>query len=310
MCELTPQEFEDRLAQLHKRHSGNKLGEGGMGAVYSQGEDLAIKVARNVDDGESLFNEVCFHRELMAHLPQGAVGKEIASRFVRVISDDTARVDGQIATLSYCMSKEAGNLMDALGVDFFDYHPSTRIAIARLFCADALIALDAMANRAVPMLHCDLKPQNVLVRRHSSDDMLERCSECYRSGEAAFMLSDYGLGMAYVEDDPELFEVGTPNWRAPETDDPNQPTTPKSDVYVVGLIAMRMAFNADDFEDESDDEIPDDFKPFLRSILQEDPDQRVDAAAALKTEFIQSRLRDMPDQHPIKNQFLLRSDAA
>lgn len=103
-------------------------------------------------------------------------------------------------------------------------------AVVRVLADDVACALHCAHTFGDGIVHCDLKPANVLLR----DD-----------GHA--VVTDFGIARARTaEHVPEADSVilGTPDYMAPEQRDPASPITPAVDVYAFGVMLCRLLTGA------------------------------------------------------------------
>lgn len=99
-------------------------------------------------------------------------------------------------------------------------------SVVRVLAADVARALHCAHTFGEGIVHCDLKPANVLLR----DD-----------GHA--VVSDFGIAKArYAAEGHERSGVilGTPDYMAPEQCDPSAPITPATDIYAFGVMLCRL----------------------------------------------------------------------
>jgi serine/threonine protein kinase/Tfp pilus assembly protein PilF len=89
-------------------------------------------------------------------------------------------------------------------------------------------AMASAGRRVLGLLHGDIKPSNLLVRREN------------------LFVSDFGLARAAGDPLAGEIQLGTPGYRAPELDNPSQAPTLAVDVYSVGVVMRELAAACDD----------------------------------------------------------------
>jgi serine/threonine-protein kinase len=197
------------------------IGEGRTSAVYEareepSGERLAIKILR-------------------------AAGAPSPEQFERVVAE--ARAAGAVGHPGIVRVLDSGHLAGGepyLALEMVDgedlgacLRRERRLAprVAIDICLQLLEALEA-AHRA-GLIHCDLKPQNVLLARGDDGGLAVRITDF---GVAAPSRPDPGVGPA-----PQRGTVtGTPHFMAPEQARPVGPLDARVDIYVAGVLLYRM----------------------------------------------------------------------
>ncbi|GFY59997.1 myosin light chain kinase, smooth muscle [Trichonephila inaurata madagascariensis] len=135
------------------------------------------------------------------------------------------------------------------------------------------------------VLHLDLKPENILCKTRTSHKI---------------KIIDFGLARIYKQDESLRILFGTPEFVAPEVIN-YEPVCPASDMWSVGVICYVLLsglspFMGDndtetfanitrgemDFDDEAFDEISDDAKNFISSLLVKNVRNRLSADQCLK----------------------------
>ena len=131
----------------------------------------------------------------------------------------------------------------------FDRH--TLVEVKLSLCFDIACGIEALHRHGV--VHCDIKPQNILIRRRSGRDQpITKCKSEIEAGQVALqslkgaspfvaMLADFG-GSIIMADQPgerAQLKVMTPLWCAPEcySDVPIvKSLLPRVDIYSAGLV--------------------------------------------------------------------------
>lgn len=181
------------------------VGQGAMGVVYrvfdtETESEVALKTFRS-PSAEQLYRLKHEFRVLA-----DAVHPNLVELYELVVADDAS-----FFTMEF---------VD--GVDFIAHvRPGGQLDMGRLAAATAQLVAGVDALHAAPLLHCDLKPTNVLV---ASDGRL--------------VLLDFGVALAFGFDTPEHYARGgrgTIGYMAPEVLFA-EPATPASDWYSVGAM--------------------------------------------------------------------------
>jgi eukaryotic-like serine/threonine-protein kinase len=124
------------------------------------------------------------------------------------------------------------------------------------------------AVHAAGVVHRDVKPANLLL-------------EATSRGRPHLRLADFGV--AATRDQPRLTRhpgaVGTEGYSAPEQE-AGDPPDPRADLYAAGRVAVQLLTGS------PGSAVPDDaLAPLLTRLLQHDPDDRPDSAAAALVEL-------------------------
>jgi len=131
----------------------------------------------------------------------------------------------------------------------FNRHTLTEVKLS--LCFDIACGIEALHRHGV--VHCDIKPQNVLVRRRSGRNQpVTRCASEMEAGQVALkslagegpfvaMLADFGGSIIMADQPGEKvhLRVFTPLWCAPEcySDMPiAKNLLPRVDIYSAGLV--------------------------------------------------------------------------
>lgn len=131
------------------------------------------------------------------------------------------------------------------------FNRQTLLEIKMSLFFDITCGLEALHRHGI--VHCDLKPQNILIRRRRGRDTeIQRCKSEIEAGQVAIealigqgsfvaMLADFG-GSVILSDhtsDTVRPEVWTPFWGAPElyfSAQISKDLLPRADIYSAGLI--------------------------------------------------------------------------
>lgn len=208
---------------------GEKLGEGGMGAVYAarpasgDGPRVAIKVLRDDVEAASLVARFESERRILATLSHPGIA--------RLLDAGRTRSGRPFLVLEYV----EGETIDA----FCDRHrldARARVALMRQVC-------DAVQNAHRNLVvHRDLKPSNVLVAQDGAVKLLD-------FGIAKLLHEDAGR----PRDDDTLGTVTRLGWMTPTYASPEQilgePVRPASDVYSLGVLLYRLLTGVSPYRD-------------------------------------------------------------
>lgn len=206
-----------------------KLGEGGMGAVYAarpasgDGPRVAIKVLRDDVEAASLVARFESERRILATLSHPGIA--------RLLDAGRTRSGRPFLVLEYV----EGEAIDA----YCDRHrldARARVALMRQVC-------DAVQNAHRNLVvHRDLKPSNVLVAQ-----------------DGAVKLLDFGIAKLLRDDaepprdDDTLGTVTRLGWMTPTYASPEQilgePVRPASDVYSLGVLLYRLLTGVSPYRD-------------------------------------------------------------
>jgi serine/threonine-protein kinase len=244
------------------------VGEGGMALVYrgydpERGCPVAVKVLRAALVG---------HAEIVAAF---AAEHRMVSRIAHpgvVAVHAAGDVDGvPYLVMDWCDGQTLADLVA--------FEP---MALRRAAAVGAQLASALDAAHQAGVIHCDVKPENVIISR--------------RTGEARLL----DFGVARLIDDastPSDLVCGTPSYMAPEQW--QGAATPASDIYALGCVLFELVTGAPPFhgsfaevmaghqhdEPPSLDELrPDLAAPFanlITSMLAKDPDQRPSSMAVV-----------------------------
>ncbi|XP_028801235.1 G-type lectin S-receptor-like serine/threonine-protein kinase LECRK1 [Neltuma alba] len=203
--------------ELKKATNGFKqeLGKGSFGSVYKGSLDkgrrlIAVKrLEKLVEEGE---------REFQAEMR--AIGKTHHKNLVRLLGY-CAEGSKRLLVFEYMSGGSLEKLIFGDSTRRPDWDQRRRIA---LDIAKGLLYLHEECG--APIIHCDIKPQNILM------------DEFWTA-----KISDFGLAKLLMPDQTRTFTVvrGTRGYLAPEWQK-NTPITVKTDVYSYGIMLLEILF--------------------------------------------------------------------
>ena len=195
-----------------------KLGHGGMGEIYRAddlvlGEPVALKFLHQgvAASKEMLLNELKLARQV-SH-------PNVCRLF------DVGEVDGRLfLSMEYVDGEDLAALLQRIG----------RLPEARAMILARQLFSGLAAAHAKGVLHCDLKPANIMI-----------------DGRGNARITDFGIARLEAGfEDSGVSGAGTPAYMAPEQL-LGQKATAKSDVYSLGLVLYEMATGVHPFADRS-----------------------------------------------------------
>ena len=200
----------------------DKLGEGGMGRVYlghhvRVPRQAAIKVLRNARSTD--YDVVAaFNREANNAARMGN------HRHVAEVYDFGETADGLIyLAMEYVEGESLSTLLLREPV----LAPKRAVEIVRQIAE----ALTVAHELPVPVIHRDLKPDNIMLARN-------------RDGSDCVKVVDFGIAKAIAGETQKLttpgLAVGTPKYMSPEQLTAVDALDARSDIYSLGLIAFQM----------------------------------------------------------------------
>ncbi|MCC5789365.1 MAG: serine/threonine protein kinase [Opitutales bacterium] len=163
--------------------------------------------------------------------------------------------------------------------EYLDERENLSVSESLLICASLLSALDCLHENQ--LLHCDLKPENVLLFPSGS------------SSPPIFKLADFGLlhSYSFLNRGGSRRLAGSPAYMAPERfrDEPMH----QSDLYSLGVILYEMLAGTRPFDGSPKElakahlhhppppipDLPQGLTAFLQNLLHKDPQQRFASAA-------------------------------
>ncbi|KAG5241975.1 G-type lectin S-receptor serine/threonine-protein kinase [Salix suchowensis] len=213
--ELTLRAFSYRELKRATRGFKEELGKGSSGAVY-KGTLYKGKKAIAVKRLEKVVSES--EREFQTEMR--SIGKIHHKNLVRLLGYCTE--DSHRLLVYEYMSN--GSLAELLFRNERIPDWSDRVRIA-LDIAKGILYLHEECE--APIIHCDIKPQNILM----GDFWTAK-------------ISDFGLAKLLVPDQTRTLTIarGTPGYMAPEWTKINTPTSVKVDVYSYGVVLLEIVF--------------------------------------------------------------------
>jgi len=258
------------------------LGEGGMGAVLcAVHADIERQVAVKI-----LHAHLCYDAKVVRNFRNEArASARIDTPHIVDILDLRALEDGRMLIAMEFLN---GPTLSASIAD-------SEMALPRFFAIARQICKAIGAAHGVGIVHCDIKPENVmLVRRDGRPDFVK--------------VVDFGIAQ-FLADDPSPHGAGTPNYMAPEA--LVGTPAPGIDIYAIGCVMFEMLCGAPPFVATSpvavitlhcDAPAPapssctsrDDIAPELDAIilrcLSKDPGDRYASASELEADLLELQL--------------------
>lgn len=212
-----------------------QLGQGGMGKVYRaswRGSDVPVAVK-------------LLRKPLRSHETAAARFREEAALLARL------RHPGIVAVHGVGLLPDGGHFLIMDLVEGCDLGRPTcpNVADVLRWVAEAAEAIDYAHGMGV--VHCDLKPSNLLLR-----------------GDGRVLVSDFGLARSLAGGDSP--HGGTAGFMAPEQSDPEGKVSPQTDVYGLGAVLRALL-------PERSAEVD----ALCRRCMATDPAQRFTSAAEL-----------------------------
>jgi len=211
------------------------LGQGGMGKVYRatlRGRDAHVAVK-------------LLHKSLRGHESAAARFREEATLLARL------RHPGIVAVHGIGLLPDGGHflLMDLVEGNSLARHPRPSTAEALRWMTETAEAI-AYAHRE-GVIHCDLKPSNLLVR-----------------SDGHILVTDFGLARSLASGDTP--HGGTAGFMAPEQMDPDGKVSPQTDIYGLGAVLQALLSDRSPQVDG-----------ICRRCLAQEPQARYDSAEEL-----------------------------
>ncbi len=227
-----------------------QLGEGGMGKVYRArrrgGGPVAVKLLR---------------KPLRSHAPAAARFQHEAALLARL------RHPGIVAVRGLGRLPDGGHflVMDLVEGSDLARRETATVAEGLGWVADAADAVEHAHRQGI--VHCDLKPSNLLLDR-----------------DGRVRVTDFGLARSFADED--LPVGGTPGFMAPEQLDPAVgPISPRTDVFGLGAVLRTLLAGRRD--------VPAAVDAICRRCLAPEPEGRFASAAELAA-ALRSLGRDLP----------------
>jgi serine/threonine protein kinase/formylglycine-generating enzyme required for sulfatase activity len=229
---IEPNESDPMLGRLldGRYRLIRKIGQGGMGAIYR-----AVHI-------ENL--RICAIK-LMTSLSPGK--DDAIARFKRE-ARNSVRIDSVHAVTVYDSGETDEGLL-FLAMEFIDGKPLSRVIaeqrvlpIERVIHITNQIAEALAAAHALPMIHRDLKPDNIMITRKGSDSDFVK-------------VLDFGIAKALTEEGADNltktgFVLGTPVYMSPEQL-LGEPLDGRSDIYSLAIIVFEMLSGRLPFEGDN-----------------------------------------------------------
>ena len=214
------------------------LGEGTYGIIYSckhpeTGEKYAVK--RNLAEKRILFLSAIRELDLLTKLRDHPhiVTLEYVSykspfgehNFEPIAADDKERQSQRDDGIHFIFEKASYNLHDYIkeSSDSFDFDLKKRYMI------QILLAVEYIHKHSI--IHCDLKPQNILILENKTDLLGDK---------NVVQICDFGLSLPYTYQSTQVSDVATSWYRAPEIILGYPHYDYKSDVWSLACIFFEM----------------------------------------------------------------------
>lgn len=280
------------------------LSEGGFAHVYSvrpirpdgttSSKDLAVLKRVAVPDKEQLANmrtEVETMKKLKGH-----------RKVVMYIDSHASQLKGGgyevFLLMEYC---QGGGLIDFMNTRL--QHRLTEPEILQIF-ADVAEGVAAMHYLVPPLLHRDLKVENVLISVNGNIRIYKLCD--FGSAAVPRPAASTAAEGRLIEDDVQRHT--TLQYRSPEMIDVyrKQPIDEKSDIWALGVLLYKLCYYTTPFEEQgqmailnatfkypSYPQFSDRLKKLIGSMLREKPDLRPNIYQIVK-EVCAMRGKDVP----------------
>lgn len=238
------------------------LGRGASGTVYrgtdQEGARVAVKILYpQLTHDSQVVNRFTQERRVLA----GVRDLHIVNVVDLVAEGDTLAI-----VMEYI---DGPNLHEWLASG----HPVTAKVAAEL---GADIARGLTALHAADVIHCDLKPANILIS--------------VNAGEPSPKISDFGISTILSQTSESTTVMGTPRYMAPERLR-HDPATPATDVYALGMIMYEIAAGTPAFSGSTQqiakaqlelmpgrlDSVPRELWDVIESCLDKNPSNRPSA---------------------------------
>ncbi|HWZ11912.1 MAG TPA: serine/threonine-protein kinase, partial [Acidobacteriaceae bacterium] len=211
-----PGSFRERYSVLRS------IGRGGMGEVFLAEDQLlrrqvVLKRLAPFLFGRSGADQAALRQQLLTEAKRSSA---IRSPYIVQIYDVCSSEDDLVLVLEYV---NGGNLRDLV---------SRPMTVPRFLPSAIEMAEAIRAAHAASILHCDIKPENIL-----------------RDEAGTIKVADFGLARAAIKDCADAATVslpdaasslcGTPGYMAPEVLEGNSPTE-QSDIFSLGIVYYEM----------------------------------------------------------------------
>eukprot|EP00730_Choanoeca_flexa_P012828 TRINITY_DN4660_c0_g1_i2.p1 TRINITY_DN4660_c0_g1~~TRINITY_DN4660_c0_g1_i2.p1 ORF type:complete len:548 (+),score=73.47 TRINITY_DN4660_c0_g1_i2:154-1797(+) len=217
----------------------NMIAEGGFGCVYlaedGAGEKYALKKVLVLD--QETLDVTTREIEFMAKFPKH-------HNIVSLFASDVRPSGKHMEVLMLMELCPGGHVVDIMNRRL--KRPFDQKEVLKIF-SDVCLAVTALHQHEPPIIHRDLKLENVLLSKN----------------KGSFKLCDFGSATTQVLKPGESHPIPiceeivqkytTPNYRAPEMCDMYQglPLTYKTDIWALGCVLYKLMFFADAFGDSS-----------------------------------------------------------
>jgi serine/threonine protein kinase len=227
-----------------------QLGRGAFSWVYkvdnfARSRQSVLKLLDPINPKESsikLFQQECDALEGLNH-----------PRIAKLLSYGRLRNDVLFIELEYIEGPTVQTLLENANKD--NSIPPLKINDARQAILDLLDALIYLheelpkTGEREPILHRDIKPNNLIL-----------------NPERGLVIIDFNVSHVFNVDHPALTEVGTSGYKPPEIKFHNQPWTPKSDLFSVGVVLFQILTGQMPYERYSINAVPKNPSSILKEL--------------------------------------------
>ena len=272
----------------------NILGKGGYGIVYEAknkeaNEVCAIKVMNKKQLAEKKENGLKFVRREIE-----ALEKIAHTNIVRVL--DLCEDEENICVVMELVP--GGNLMQFLKERTMRKKPITETEAATII-HQILLAINHIHNQSPPMVHRDLKPDNILIEQLIGDDDEE--------GEIVCKLTDFGMAFEVMPDVEHKDICGTEKFMAPEVTKGQRKQTTKVDIWSLGVLTYVMLIGTYPFQGGSRDRTFEAIFNRKLNLEKEPVKKRLDVftnEGKLIKDFLTLCMKKKPEDRPTASELL------